>query len=87
MDKLTRARWKRVEKCLHKNTSEYSASLGCSCRAYEYHCLDCGIYFNDCRCGEESGMSFRSYRYFRTIGKKSLERIRANVAQAQFNRK
>ncbi len=50
--------WVKINKCKHKNTySNYSASLSCECKATEYRCKDCGIYFNDCRCGEVVGVS------------------------------
>jgi len=49
--------WEKVELCKHANTTDYVAMLSCECGSFEYHCRDCGVYFNDCRCGEQVGMS------------------------------
>ena len=55
--------WARAEKCPHENTyPDYSVFISCECGCSEYHCRDCGAYFNTCRCGEEQGLSGWSHR-------------------------
>jgi hypothetical protein len=53
--------WNKVMKCKHKNlSSDYCAYIFCDtpyCSGWEEHCLDCGVYISNCRCGSTHGMS------------------------------
>lgn len=53
--------WTKVEKCAHKNLSpNYFKHISCAtpyCSGHETHCLDCGVYISECKCGFNSGMS------------------------------
>ena len=52
--------WNKVMKCKHKNLSEnYYVHIFCGtpyCSGWEEHCLDCGVYISDCKCGSNYGM-------------------------------
>jgi len=53
--------WERVHACEHENISEnYFQYISCStpyCGGEEEHCLDCGVYITECKCGFCRGMS------------------------------
>lgn len=52
--------WKQVEKCQHVWNPNYYESYTCAneyCEAHEEHCLKCGVYKTECKCGFENGMS------------------------------
>jgi len=53
--------WDKVEKCKHNNISgDYFVSIPCPtpyCYGHEVHCLDCGVYLTECKCGFLSGSS------------------------------
>jgi len=61
--------WDRVEKCEHENLSpEYFIALGCGtpyCSGEEIHCLDCGVFIQECGCGYLTGMSGWSWKRYR----------------------
>ena len=66
--------WDKVENCAHDSYPHYGVVLGCECGAYEYHCCKCGVYYTDCRCGEQYGLSGWSYKRWRSYYKrKGLE--------------
>ena len=67
--------WDKVEKCNHKNISpNYCVAIYCatpSCRGFEGHCLDCGVYISSCRCGSNNGFSgWSDKRWEKTIIKR-----------------
>lgn len=63
--------WDKAAKCEHKNLYENYAEMACNiCGGYEYHCRDCGIYFTDCRCGDNRGMSGWPLKRWKTYYKK-----------------
>ncbi len=52
--------WDRVEKCNHKDRTNYYVDVYCStpyCSGHESHCRSCGVYISECGCSSESGMS------------------------------
>jgi len=71
--------WDKVLKCEHKNTSKnYCEVVYCGtpyCSGSEYHCLDCGVYFSECRCGAGNGMSGWSAKRWNNLNKKKKKWI------------
>jgi len=64
---MARAFWKRVDACTHEVTDSspnYSALVYCDVcsNANEWHCLKCGAYVTECRCGDQSGISGWSHK-------------------------
>lgn len=57
--------WLKASKCEHRNIyPEYGVLICSVCDGHEYHCKDCNVYFSDCRCGNNAGMSgWSSKRY------------------------
>ncbi len=53
--------WDKVTECKHKNISpNYCEHIYCEtpfCFGYELHCLDCGVYISECKCGYCNGLS------------------------------
>lgn len=52
--------WKRVTRCKHSRISEdYFASVYCDVchEGRESHCLDCGVFIDECACGCAGGLS------------------------------
>lgn len=52
--------WKRVEKCKHEHLSpNYYELFGCIVchNGRESHCLDCGVFIEECACGCNNGFS------------------------------
>lgn len=52
--------WDRVEKCGHKNLTDYNYFEGSCMTPYcgginQVHCADCGVYISDCACLSNSG--------------------------------
>ena len=70
--------WEKVSKCKHKNLYNYGHWSLCStlyCGSeFEYHCRDCNVFFNECDCGVENGMSGWSYRRWKAFDKKKEEK-------------
>jgi hypothetical protein len=67
--------WEKVSNCKHLRIyPNYAECLGCPCGAYEYHCKDCKVFFNDCYCGEMQGLSGRSLKFHNKIRRKKLEK-------------
>lgn len=69
--------WDKVLKCEHKNLyPDYYEGWSCSgaghvgCMASEYHCKDCGVYFSECGCHTDEGMSGWPWRRWRNLWKK-----------------
>lgn len=59
--------WDKAEKCKHENISDsYCQNSSCMTPycggAYEWHCLDCGVYFSECDCHSSDGVSGWSSR-------------------------
>lgn len=53
--------WDKVIRCAHTNFSDYSYFLGTCSTPYcggidEWHCLDCGIFIQECRCHSNNWM-------------------------------
>lgn len=53
--------WQRVRECDHESISpDYAPHVYCPtpyCSGTERHCLDCGVYLTECKCGWNNGMS------------------------------
>ena len=82
MKKINFDFWDGVLDCSHDNLSDYSKMITCwtpYCSGNEYHCLDCGAYISECRCGCESGMSGwpeKRWNTYHSRKRKSLDRER-----------
>ena len=71
--------WDKVDKCNHKFNPNYyehiscaHTYLGCS-GGSEEHCLLCGVYVIEDRCGDQSGMSGWSSKRWTNIRKKERD--------------
>lgn len=49
--------WIKAMTCKHENITDYCVRACGICGGSEYHCKDCGVFFTDCKCGSNSGMS------------------------------
>jgi len=55
--------WEKVNKCKHEWNPDYYETFSCAneyCNATEQHCLKCGVFKTECKCGFENGLSGHS---------------------------
>jgi len=58
MNNKSKKFWEKVAKCKHEWSETYNPLIRCStpyCTAWENHCIKCGVYQSDCKCGCEFG--------------------------------
>jgi len=78
MEKIeTQSFMDRAAACTHTNLyPNYGEDYGCGtpyCRAYEYHCKDCGAFISECGCGSNNGYSGWSYKRWKAYDMKKGE--------------
>lgn len=71
-----------MEKCKHKNLTDYSNWGHCSteyCSGWEEsHCRDCGAFLCECPCGTNNSMDIVSTRFRKMIARRETKYEREN---------